>query len=319
MEEKYKKFLEFSWKDSPEWQMYYTNLSDIPHPSKVEHFKKRFYKLKIDPDFDVKWTPPQINSNPNNQNSHTNGSGASYSSSNNYNSQNYSSHPMSGFDSPLLAGLETLLFFCFLASIIISNHSLKIVCLALILRVLRRTGRPHFTVEYAQVLFLDEHFQMLLSGLLLMIDRINFFTLIPMSITAILNISEYIKKHERRFSSISLYSNNIYNRRVELSLMRANTEVAIGFLMIIGVFFGLNSFVVPIFFWQYLRFKYIVNNDLKITFSRLNNYITSFKNRPGVPGFVKYIFDKIQQFGEYMGRTEAGPGQAAGGANCQIF
>jgi hypothetical protein len=318
MEEKYKKFLEYSWKDSPEWQMYYTNLSDIPHPSKVEHFKKRFYKFKIDPDFDVKWTPPQTNSNSNNQ-TNQNSTGQSYTASNNSYSQNYSSNQMSSFDSPIIAGVETLLFFGFLASILISNHSLKIVCLALVLRVLRRTGRPYFTVAYAQMLFLDEHFQMLLSALLLMIDRINFFTLIPLSITAILNITDYVKKHERRFSSISSFSNNIYNRRVELSLMRANTEVAIGFLMVIGVFFGLNSFVVPIFFWQYLRFKYIVNNDIKITFSKLNSYITSFKNKPNVPGVVKYIFDKIQQFGEYMGRTEAGPGQAAGGANCLIF
>ena len=307
MEEKYKKFLEFSWKDSPEWQLYYTNLSQAPHPSKVEHFKKRFYQLKIDSDFDVKWVPPQTTSN-----SNTN-SGQNYSAPTNY------AQPMSGYDSPILLIVEMLLWFGFLASAIISHHCLKIVALALLIRVIRRTGRPHFTVEYAQVLFLDEHFQLLLFAMLLMIDRINFFTLIPLGITSLLNLSEYIKRNERNFASIAPYTNKIYNKRVELALMRANTEVAIGFLMIIGIFFGLNSFIVPIFFWQYLRFKYIVNNDLKTTFSRLNSYINNFKNKPSVPAALKYVLDKIQHLGDYMGRTEAGPGQGAGAANCQIF
>jgi len=62
----------------------------------------------------------------------------------------------------------------------------------------------------------------------------------------------------------------LINKRVELAGMRANTEVAVGFLLVAGIFLGLNSFLIPIFFWQYLRFKYIVNEDIKRSFTRLN-------------------------------------------------
>ena len=314
MEEKYKKFLEFSWRDSAEWQLYYTNLSEIPHPSKVEHFKKRFYKLKIDGDFDVKWVPPA-------QSEATNNTTNSRAYSNPNPSSNFNNYASTGrsINSPILATIEALLWLGFILSIVIPAHTLKIACITLLLRVIRRTGKPQFTIEYAQVIFMDEHFQMLLYSLLFMIDRFNLFTLVPLGITAVLNICEYAKNNQTRFASVMPYINKVINKRVELALMRANCEVAIGFLLFIGLFFGINSFVLPIFFWQYLRFKYIVNNDIKHSFSRLNGVVNSFKNKPSCPSPVKFAIGKIQQFAEYLGRSEAGPGQTAGGANCTIF
>lgn len=317
MEEKYKKFLEFSWKDSPEWQIYYSNLSEVPHPSKIEHFKKRFYKFKIDADFDVKYTPTSQSESSNNSNSRSN----QYQYSNpNPNSQ-YNNYATTGqsINSPLLATIEAATWVGFLLSILMPYYTLKIAALALLLRVIRRTGKPKFTIDYAQLIFLDEHFQLLLFSILFMIDRFNLFTLVPLGITAVLNICEYARNNQNKFTQFMPYINKIINKRVELALMRANVEVAIGFLLVLGIFLNLNSFILPIFFWQYLRFKYIVNNDIKLSFAGLNGYMNRFKNRNSTPGAVKFIVEKIQQFAEYMGRTEAQPGQAAGGANCTIF
>ena len=96
-------------------------------------------------------------------------------------------------------------------------------------------------------------------------------------------------------------------------------EIAIGFLLIFGVIFGLNNFLTPIFYWQFLRFKYVVNQDTKISFSLINSYVNRFKNRDNIPGFLKIIIEKIQQFASYMGRTEAAENQGAGAQNCNIF
>ncbi len=314
MEAKYKKFLEFSWQESPEWQLYLSNLSETPPPSKILHFKKRFYKLKIDDDFDVKYTPPAEPA----QNSNT----TNTNRNNNYNSYpNYQPSNLAGLQHPLLAIIESLLWLSFLTFALLGvSYTLKVVCLALLIRVIRRTGLPKLNMEFAQALFLDEHFQLLLYGLLLMIDRVNLFTLVPLGITAILNLSEFIKNRANNlFKPIKPFAEIVFNKRVELALIRAKVEIGIGFLLIIGVFFGINSFVLPVFLWQYLRFKYIVNNDVKLAFAGLNYYVNSFKNNPKVPSPVKFVLGKVQDLASYLGRTEAENGQAAGGANCMIF
>jgi hypothetical protein len=132
-----------------------------------------------------------------------------------------------------------------------------------------------------------------------------------------MNVSEYFKLSG--ISIFSKYTDLIYNRRVEIARLRSNIEVGIGFLLVLGIFLGLNSLLLPIFYWQFMRFKYIVNEDTKGTFSKLNSYTNDFKNKPSTPSFLRYIIEKVQSLASYLGRTEAAPGQAAGGQNCVIF
>lgn len=310
MEEKYNKFLEYNWRDSAEWQLYLSNLSEVPPGNKVEHFKKRFYKLKVDPDFDVKWVPQENQNTSSNYTSYTN-------------TFPQGPRPSGGGNfilaSPILAGVECFIWLAFLGTALVQVHTLKFACVALIIRILRRIGLPKMSMEYAQCVFLDEHFQILLYALLLLIDRLNLYTLVPLGITAVMNICEFVKSKPGIFAPILPYTNKILNKRVELAMMRANTLIAIGFLLVFGVFLGLNSFLTPIFLWQYLRFEYIVNQDTKYAFSRLNVFLNNFKNKPSIPAPVKFVITKVQDLGSYLGRTEPAPGQAAGGANCLIF
>jgi hypothetical protein len=46
MEEKYTQFKEYDW-------AYYTNIFPTPPPSKILIYKKKFYRNKIDLDFDI--------------------------------------------------------------------------------------------------------------------------------------------------------------------------------------------------------------------------------------------------------------------------
>jgi len=317
MEAKYKKFLEFDWINSKEWHFYIENDVYPPPPlKKIEYFKRKFYKSKVDPDFDVNYQSPSDNntSNSNNTNQSTNNS--------NYNSRNQNpyTNPPPGVNSNLFSILqkaEIFLWGLFSISFVIGFSPLKISALALLSRVIRRVGMPKFNIEFAQHLFLDEHFQILLYNLLFMIDRLNIFVMIPLFITCLMNVSEYFK-----LNGITIFSKQtdlIYNRRVEIANLRSNVEVGIGFLLVIGILLGLNSILLPIFYWQFLRFKYIVNEDTKITFGKLNNKINNFKNNQSTPSFLRYIIDKIQSFASYLGRTEPTPGQSAGGQNCTIF
>lgn len=315
MEEKYKKFLEYNWLTSKEWHFYLDN--DIyPRPplNKIEYFKKKFYKSKIDPDFDINYqSPSSTNANTNNSNNTSSGQS-------NQNYQNPYTSPPAGVSHNLnniLQKAEILLWAIFSISFVIGFSPLKMAALALAIRIFRRVGTPKLSIEFAQHLFLDEHFQILLYTLLFMIDRLNIFSLIPIFITCLMNVSEFCRLNN--ISILNYYTNLIYNRRVEIAKLRSNVEIGIGFLLVLGIFLGLNSLLIPIFYWQFLRFKYIVNQDTKNSFSAMNEYVENFKNKPNTPSILRYIIEKVQAFASYLGRTEAGPGQTAGGQNCTIF
>ena len=303
MEIKFKAFSQYSWQNSAEWQLYYENLFPKPPGNRIEFWKKKFYKLKVDGDFDIKWEKPAE---------------AQYNNRQATNFNYPSSNPPFASGSILdliVTSIECGLWIYFFVSIFLVKHQvLKIVCLALIIRVFRRVGFPKLKMEFAQNLFLDEHFQLFLYSCLFFIDRLNFFVLLPLEITAILNISEYFKTYLKVG-----FLNFIFRKRVDLAIIRANLEIAVGFFLIIGIFFNLTSFILPIFFWQYMRFKYIVNKDIESSFTRINNQINVFKNSQRCPSPIKFVIDKVQQVCSYFTRTESAPGQAAGGQNCVIF
>lgn len=310
MEEKYQNFLKFNWTDSKEWHSYLENdLYPRPPLNKIDFFKKKFYRAKIDPDFDINYTPQNTQSN-NNQNS----SNASYRQQNPY------MNPPPGLSqnlSKILQNFEIFFWLLFLGLTLIGSFSLKVSALALALRTFRRVGIPKFNIEFAQHLFLDEHFQIFLYNLLFMVDRLNFFTLIPLFMTMSMHFAEYLKFNEVNF--LKSYYEKFYNKRVEIASLRSNIELAIGFLLFIGIILGLNNFLTPIFYWQFLRFKYIVNQDTKNSFALMNFYINRFKISGKCPAILRIVIGKIQEFAEYMGRTEATENQRAGGANCVIF
>ena len=301
MEEKYKKFLEIDWANNSDWHLYFSNITPTPPGNKVLYFKKRFYRLKIDADFDINYEPQQkASSNTQQQSTFTKPTFTSYHSNTTF--------------GKLISAFETLLWIISIALLVSFNaHALKFALLVLLFRIFKRVGRPRFNIEYAQSLFLDEHLHLFLFQLLLLLDRLNQFTLVPFYITSLLDIFDCL----RTYNIMSELSNKIINKRVMLCELKANADIFIGFLLIIGYFFGTNSFLMPIFFWQFLRFKYIFNSDTNLAFRRFNNIVNKYKNH--LPSPLKYPITKVQELFSYLGRTEAKDGEKAGGANCSIF
>lgn len=314
MEEKYKKFKEFSWKDSPEWQIYYSNLYPTPNLAQLEKFKKKFYKNKIDPDFDITYVPPSQDTS---------------SSSTNTQNQYPGFQPPStvpAMNSPVLLNIETLLFFLFAFSLPFNYHTLKIVILALIVRSIRLCGKPQWNVQYAQILFTNETFQLLLCSLILFIDRFNYYLMLPCGISALVYVCENLKSmNNQMLVGFIGYIEAIIAKKNELIQCRAHVEVAIGFLVIVGFFFKINSFILPIIYWQLMKMRYVMNPNIQVTFRLLNQYVNAFKNQPSVPGIVKMIIEKIQWGFEYMGKVEVPQNQEQGGqqqqqgSGCNIF
>lgn len=312
MEEKYKIFENHNWSKDEKWQLYYNNIYPTPKGDRISYIKKKYYKLKIDNDFDINYQPKNIYSNNTENKSH-----------NKYN-YNYSSFKATNFNllyentlkSKIISSVEAILFVISCILIFIYNkHALKFSCFTLLFRIYRRIGIPKFNMEYAQTLFLDEHVHCLMLVLLFMIDKSLIYVMISFFITSLLNVSEYCRFYKIAYKIF----NSIVNKRVLLSELRSNSEIIIGFMLIIGVLLKLNNFIIVIFYWQYLRFKYIFSPDCASSFKRLNEYINKHKKK--LPNIIQTVISKIQELFSFLGRTEANKktGEKAGGANCLIF
>lgn len=57
MEDRYKKYQEFDWAKSDEWQSWLRNVYPVPPAAKLQQMRKKWYKRNIDKDFDVDYTP----------------------------------------------------------------------------------------------------------------------------------------------------------------------------------------------------------------------------------------------------------------------
>lgn len=303
MENKYKLFLEHDWSNDSKWQNYISkDVYPTPPGNKILTYKKKYYKRNIDSEFDVNYNPE------------TTETPKSSSNTNTTKTPTFIPLESNSFLSKSVAFVEFVfwiisLFFIFTYH----KHAIKIALIPLVIRIARRMGKPNLTYEFALFFISDEHFQVLLYVALTMIDRFNIFLTLPYLITVVLNVTDYLNKHSILVSLVK----PIVNKRVMLSELRANCDIFIGFLMVIGVFVGTNSFLLPIFFWQFIRFKYIFNNDCIYAFRRLNNYVNKYKVKMPTP--IRFVIDKIQQLCEFLTRTQPEDGKAAGGSNCIIF
>ena len=64
MEKKYQEFLKYDWKNSEEYKNYFNQYVYISPPitgDKILKARKKFYKLKVDPDFDINYVYDEPN------------------------------------------------------------------------------------------------------------------------------------------------------------------------------------------------------------------------------------------------------------------
>ena len=310
MEEKYKKFKEYNWAESAEWKSYYTNIFPTPPPSKILRYKKKFYRNKIDPDFDIDYKPPNEEDN---TNSSTNSSSTSYNQKANTNNnsfqdmfskeQTFESYKAAQslanpINSNLLIVIETFLLIAFIISLPSSHKTSLLALLAFLVRTIRSVGIPKFDMIYFRALIMNDSCHTLLYTLQTLLDKFNYYIIIPVLISTIIALSD----NGRNIVLVKKYTNLVNNKREELIEIRSNIEVTIGFVSIFGVFLKINSILTPILYWQAMKFRYILNPYIKKSFSQLNYSSNQFKNSEKCPKLVSIIIDKVQMAISYMAK-----------------
>ena len=333
MDEKYKQFKEYNWVESPEWQLYYSNLYPTPPPNKILRYKKKFYRNKIDPNFDIEYEPPEEKEKENSTNSNPSANTQNYSYQNPPNQESYSNEqtfeayraaqslarPINS--TPLLT-IETLLLFLFILSLPLRKRTNFLAIISFLIRTIRLVGIPQFNMTYLQAILMNDACHSLLFSLQIIMDKFNYYMIFPVIVSAVLALSENTK-----LMNINIpYADTMIKNKENIIQGRAHIEVAIGFVSILGIFLKLNSILTPIIYWQLIRVRYTLNPYIKETFKEINKYANSVKNSDKCPGLVKTIIDKIQWAVEYMNKMYApqqnqgqGQEQNQGGSGCNIF
>ena len=120
--------------------------------------------------------------------------------------------------------------------------------------------------------------------------------LLPVIISTFIDLAEELK-------DIKFFSKNasiILNNKENITQLKTDIEIIIGFLQILGVFLSINSFKVLIIYWNILRFRYMVNPYVYKGFEKINIKVNNFKDIKGIPNVIKYIISQIQLMFNYF-------------------
>ena len=335
MDEKYKQFKEYNWVESKEWQLYYSNLFPTPPPSKILRYKKKFYRNKIDPNFDIDYEPPQEENNTSNNTQYSN---ANQNYSNQTNQQSYTNeqtfetyraaqslaHPI---NSKNLLVIETISLTLFIFSLPVRYKTNLLAIIPFLIRTIRQVGVPQFNMTYLQAALMNDACHTLLFSVQIVIERFNYYLIFPVIISAVIALSDNMRSFNAKLPLAQQYIDLINNKKEEIIQTRSHVEVAIGFVSIIGIFLKLNSFLTPIIYWQMVRVKYTLNPYIKQSFKEINQFANDVKNNEKCPGIVKTIIDKVQWAVDYMGKMYSPQqntqsqeqNQGQGGSMCNIF
>ena len=332
MDEKYKQFLEYNWVDSKEWQLYYSNLFPTPPPSKILRYKKKFYRNKIDSNFDIDYEPPKQEETSQQNNAQSQNYNQNYSNQTNQeafsNEQTFETYKAAQtlarpINSQPLFLIETISLILFIVSLPIRYKTNLLAIIAFLIRTIRLVGIPQFNMTYLQATLMNDACHTLLFAVQIILERLNYYLLFPVIISAVIALCENLKKMNIKLPYVDL----INNKKEEIIQSRSHVEVAIGFVSIIGIFLKLNSILTPIIYWQMIRVRYTLNPYIKESFKEINNYANQIKNSDKCPGIVKTIIDKVQWGVEYLGKMSSpqqnaqgqDQSQGQGSSMCYIF
>ena len=160
-----------------------------------------------------------------------------------------------------------------------------------------------------------------LGFLILMIDY-SFTAYTPLILYAIIIVCDTGAVYLRKNPNISLpsivkeYTLKVADHKGQCLDLKAGVEIYIGFYLMAGWFLGFATLFSIIFYWQYMRIKYMISIRTQTAFSLLRVKIDKFMINPSIPGILKTGWEKIKSSLNYL--TSVGQ-QDQAPSMCTIF
>ncbi len=279
MEKKYENFLNYNWNESPEWRQYLNNLSDTPKSTRlILHFRKRFYKLKIDPDFDDKYTPE---SEVQSEFKHT--------------CTSASKDKEPSFYLNAITAIECFVWLGFIFNYLVNNKMDSITLISMIIRILKKHGIK-FNKEYINELVKDDNIHLLIyAEILIFTGRINHLLVFPLMITATLSICEYFATYLRIFNFLKKYFLKVVEQEMRIYGIRALSFIIIGIYSFIAMIISRSKSGVIFFvlYFCFLRAAYSISSTLKNSCRMLKYSINTWIGNGKIPGPIGFVLDHI--------------------------
>lgn len=284
MESKYNQFLNYNWEDSEHWKNYFNNIFPIPRDDKINYYKRKYYKLKVDPDFDINYNIVQSNqsSNPFQRN-----------------------HIIPSQTPSIQMIVESIFEVLFLMIFSFTDFSLKISIALLTIRIVSSIGFPKLTVDYLNaILFNSEDFLLIIYSFILMLENTTFFLYVPLLIYIQFKLLINVKKMDfERLRPYKKYINYIISINDYVFFYSHLFQLFLGVLLIVGIFYGLNSIFYLIIYWQYIKFSHCVSLSFQQTINNINIKINRIKESNLIPVCFITVIGKVQKLIAYVGTT----------------
>ena len=307
-------FIRYDWNNSVEWKNYLENIFPSPPQNRILHYKKKFYKLKIDPDFDINYIPGQNNNNENQNNNQRNNQNQNNENEMRNGNRNNNNNFNIDVDIMFIVIDIIISITSFLAFFIHLKTSINMLIGCLIYKLIKKEGKPKFEQQYLINIINNENFSYLILILLLFIDNSkNYFIAIPIIVYILIDIINNINL---------IYKNNIFSKilaKKQFILKYSNILEINIFSPIYGFFMNKNSFYFIFLYIQYLKFRVYVNQNITNCLVQINNYLNNLKSSQNSPKILK----NIVQFTQNLGNTIFNlPNNIAANTNiaiCSIF
>lgn len=287
MESKYSRFLNYDWANSEEWKIYSNNIFPIPQGNRIDHYKKKYYKLKVDQDFDVHYSP--------NQNYQAN-------QSPNSSQRNHINPPSS--PTPQLI-IESLLALLFIIIFYFSDFSLKLSIALFSIRIVSVNGFPKWTIDYLNaVLFNSEDFHLIIYSFILMLKYTTLLLYPPLLVHIVLRLIINVKKMNiEQLKPYRKYINYVLSMRKYIIFYLHLYQLLLCLLLFATIFTGLNSILYLVIYWQFIKFSHCVSSSFQQTTNYINVQINRIKESNAIPNGFKIVIEKIQSAFTYVGTT----------------
>lgn len=260
MEEKFKKFLDFDWKISKEWESYFNTNCYIAPPitgDKILKARKKFYKSKIDPDFDINYNPE---STPHHKHEYA---------------QNSIRERRPLLDQ-LIAAIEGFLWVAFFMNVLLPKYVLNICLMAIIIRFLRLNWTHLLSIEfYKNDILRNDLIHLVMYCLILMTDRLNYLNLFPFTSTALYCVCEYFYTYLRIFQFLKKYFLKVVGYKKNLEECRAFSLILYGVYLLFAVWMRWSSFIIGFIYPIFMVFLYYYNDDFRVACYKIKRSIKS--------------------------------------------
>jgi len=294
MEEKYKEFLKYDFGANEEFRRYLDAIEPPPPLSKIELYKKKFYRLKVDKEFDIKYEPDaQSSPPPQEQGTATE------------ETKDSSSKAIS-----LITKLQLVLFIAFFLAFPIgyvmrTYYHVIILALAFVVGLLKKYGRPRLESLYWREVFMDDHFNNLVGTVVCGISMSNTISIwLPLLLRSITFVVEFISLAARKGSKLAQTLNkstsSIARNKENLLTFKADLEIYIGFYLFIALIMRWVSLLLPLFYWQIMQIRYMVSPYTQIALNKLADQMDFIIAHPKCPFFVKWPLKGLRKLGAFM-------------------